>query len=271
MIWTQVLDRGAFFSQSVDSRAPCQSQLLDWASRRLPPTALISCSQLVTIKDPPQLRARVDVLRTRGEPQRSLQPFPLAGALPIGLCLRLRPACRVDDAQPRVRHSIVERVEHAPEEPPKSVHSGFPAVRCRHQSDVDASLRGADQSLEDAGPGRQAIGAGQDLPMNEEGTHEGLKAHLQGLVNPKIAEHRGRVVKNTGDGFLALASVIDAVRWAVETQRGMADRNAGALIEEVRFATDSPLEGDGFEPSVPPREKPASSVRLSSTAASCSA
>ena len=57
---------------------------------------------------------------------------------------------------------------------------------------------------------------------DEEGTHERLKAHLGELINPKIAEHRGRVVKNTGDGFLAeFASVVDAVRCAVEMQRGM--------------------------------------------------
>jgi TolB-like protein/class 3 adenylate cyclase/Tfp pilus assembly protein PilF len=64
------------------------------------------------------------------------------------------------------------------------------------------------------------------MGADEEGTHERLKAHLRELVNPKIAEHRGRVVKNTGDGFLAeFASVVDAVRCAVEVQRGMADRN----------------------------------------------
>jgi adenylate cyclase len=62
---------------------------------------------------------------------------------------------------------------------------------------------------------------------DEEGTHERLKAHLQELVDPKIREHRGRTVKNTGDGFLAdFASVVDAVRCAVELQRGMAERNA---------------------------------------------
>jgi adenylate cyclase len=45
------------------------------------------------------------------------------------------------------------------------------------------------------------------------------------VKEPKIAEHRGRVVKNTGDGFLAeFASVIDAVRCATEIQCGMADR-----------------------------------------------
>jgi adenylate cyclase len=66
------------------------------------------------------------------------------------------------------------------------------------------------------------------MGADEEGTHERLKAHLRELVDPKIAEHRGRVVKNTGDGFLAeFASVVDAVRCAVEVQRGMAERNAG--------------------------------------------
>ena len=41
------------------------------------------------------------------------------------------------------------------------------------------------------------------MGADEEGTHERLKAHLRDLVNPNIAEHRGRIVKNTGDGFLA--------------------------------------------------------------------
>src|SRR5215469_12638532 len=60
---------------------------------------------------------------------------------------------------------------------------------------------------------------------DEEGTHERLKAHLGELVDPKITEHRGRIVKNTGDGFLAeFASVVDAVRCAVDVQRGMVDR-----------------------------------------------
>jgi class 3 adenylate cyclase len=47
------------------------------------------------------------------------------------------------------------------------------------------------------------------------------------LVNPKIAEHRGRIVKNTGDGMLAeFSSVVDAVRCAAEVRGAMADRNA---------------------------------------------
>src|SRR5215469_6821115 len=63
------------------------------------------------------------------------------------------------------------------------------------------------------------------MGADEEGTHERLKAHLQELVEQKIAEHRGRIVKNTGDGFLTeFASVVDAVRCAVEVQRAMVDR-----------------------------------------------
>jgi adenylate cyclase len=65
------------------------------------------------------------------------------------------------------------------------------------------------------------------MGADEEGTPDHLKAHLRELVNPKIAEHRGRIVKNNGDGFLAeFASVVDAVRCAVEVQRGMTERNA---------------------------------------------
>jgi adenylate cyclase len=63
------------------------------------------------------------------------------------------------------------------------------------------------------------------MGRDEEGTHERLKAHLEELVNPKIEEHRGRIVKNTGDGLLAeFGSVVDAVRCAVEFQRGMGER-----------------------------------------------
>ena len=44
------------------------------------------------------------------------------------------------------------------------------------------------------------------MGADEEGTHEPLRGHLRDLFEPKIAEHRGRVVKNTGDGFLAESS-----------------------------------------------------------------
>ncbi|MFY9957795.1 MAG: adenylate/guanylate cyclase domain-containing protein [Bradyrhizobium sp.] len=53
-----------------------------------------------------------------------------------------------------------------------------------------------------------------------------LKALRKTLFDPKIAEHHGRVVKNTGDGALVeFGSVVDAVRCAVEIQRGMAEHN----------------------------------------------
>src|SRR5215469_15203901 len=70
------------------------------------------------------------------------------------------------------------------------------------------------------------------MGVDEEGTHERLKAHFAELVHPKIAEHRGRIVKNTGDGFLAeFPSVVDAVRCAVEMQRGIAERNGDTQPE----------------------------------------
>jgi len=73
------------------------------------------------------------------------------------------------------------------------------------------------------------------MGADEEGTHERLQAHLRELVNPKIAEHHGRIVKNTGDGLLAeFPSVVDAVRCAAEMQRAMADRNA-ETIEDKRI------------------------------------
>ena len=60
---------------------------------------------------------------------------------------------------------------------------------------------------------------------DEEGTHGRLKAHLRELIDPRIRVHHGRIVKNTGDGLLAeFQSVVDAVRCAVEMQRGMIDR-----------------------------------------------
>src|ERR1700752_926200 len=63
--------------------------------------------------------------------------------------------------------------------------------------------------------------------VDEEDTHVRLQDHLRALVDPTIAEHRGRVVKNTGDGMLAeFSSVVDAVRCALDIQRRMVDRNA---------------------------------------------
>src|SRR5215469_12527348 len=71
------------------------------------------------------------------------------------------------------------------------------------------------------------------MGRNEEGTLGQLMAHRRALVDPKIVEHHGRIVKTTGDGILAeFASVVDAVRCAVEMQRGMEERNASIPIDE---------------------------------------
>jgi TolB-like protein/class 3 adenylate cyclase len=65
------------------------------------------------------------------------------------------------------------------------------------------------------------------MGVDEEGTLDSLNLHRREQVDPCIAKHRGRIVKTTGDGLLAeFASVVDAVRCAVEVQTGMANRNA---------------------------------------------
>jgi adenylate cyclase len=70
-------------------------------------------------------------------------------------------------------------------------------------------------------------GYGRLVGADEEGTVGRLKALRTQLFDPKLAEHHGRLVKTTGDGLLAeFASVVDAVRCAVDVQRGMAARSA---------------------------------------------
>ena len=68
---------------------------------------------------------------------------------------------------------------------------------------------------------------------DEEGTLRTLTAHRRELIDTKLAEHRGRIVKTTGDGALVeFASVVDAVRCAVEIQRAMVDRNIGTSADK---------------------------------------
>ena len=65
------------------------------------------------------------------------------------------------------------------------------------------------------------------MGQDEEGTLAALKAIRRELGDPKVKDHRGRIVKTTGDGLLIeFASVVDAVRCAVEVQEEMAARNA---------------------------------------------
>ena len=70
------------------------------------------------------------------------------------------------------------------------------------------------------------------MEADEEGTLERLKALRRELIDLKIAEHHGRIVKTTGDGLLIeFASVVDALRCAAEIQRAMTARNAGVPEE----------------------------------------
>jgi TolB-like protein len=65
------------------------------------------------------------------------------------------------------------------------------------------------------------------MGADEEGTLSRLNIHRREFLEPKIADHRGRIVKRTGDGVLIeFASAVDAVRCAVEMQHGMIERNA---------------------------------------------
>jgi adenylate cyclase len=71
------------------------------------------------------------------------------------------------------------------------------------------------------------------MGADEEGTLDRLKGHRRALVDPKIAEYDGRIVKTTGDGLLVeFGSVVDAVRFAVDVQRKMAERNSGVPADQ---------------------------------------
>src|SRR5712692_145910 len=95
------------------------------------------------------------------------------------------------------------------------------------------------------------------IEADEEGTIQRLHAHRRELIDPKIREYGGRIVKTTGDGLLAeFASVVDAMRCAAEVQRGMLDRDADIADDRrMRFriglnlgdviAEDDDILGDG--------------------------
>ena len=79
------------------------------------------------------------------------------------------------------------------------------------------------------------VGYSRLMGCNEEGTLGALKAHRKELIDPKIAEHNGRIVKLMGDGALVeFASAVDAVHCAIEIQRGMVERNSG-VAEQRRI------------------------------------
>ena len=90
------------------------------------------------------------------------------------------------------------------------------------------------------------------MGADEEGTLERFKALRREVLDPKVAGHHGRIVKTTGDGLLVeFASVVDAVRCAVEVQQATSDRNAGISADsriELRIGInlgDVIVEGEG--------------------------
>ena len=101
------------------------------------------------------------------------------------------------------------------------------------------------------------VGYSRLVGVDDEGTVARVKALRKTLIDPKIAEHRGRIVKNTGDGALVeFASAVDAARCAVEVQRDMSDQNAdlppdrkiefriGIHIGDI-ISDDNDIFGDG--------------------------
>ncbi len=96
------------------------------------------------------------------------------------------------------------------------------------------------------------------MGLDEAGTLKRLRAHRREFIDRKIAEHKGRIVKTTGDGILIeFPSVVEAVACAVALQRGMAERNAGTPEEQrivfrvgvnlgdIIIAEDNDIHGDG--------------------------
>jgi class 3 adenylate cyclase len=101
------------------------------------------------------------------------------------------------------------------------------------------------------------VGYSRLIGADDEGTLAQLKAHHNALIGPKIGEYHGRIVRTTGDGLLVLfPSVVDALRCAIEVQRGMVERNAQVPREtriEFRIGVNfgdiiidgSSIHGDG--------------------------
>ena len=102
------------------------------------------------------------------------------------------------------------------------------------------------------------VGYSRLIGADDEGTLAQLKAHHNELIGPKISEYRGQIVRTTGDGLLVLfASVVDALRCAIDVQRGMVKRNAqvprkariefriGVNFGDIIIDDGSSIHGDG--------------------------
>jgi adenylate cyclase len=89
------------------------------------------------------------------------------------------------------------------------------------------------------------------IGADEGGTLERLRPLRRDLLDPKIAEYRGRLVKTTGDGLLVeFGSVVDALRCAVDVQREMNGRNMGVPPDTMseRAERRSPIRGTMIPP-----------------------
>jgi adenylate cyclase len=102
------------------------------------------------------------------------------------------------------------------------------------------------------------VGYSRLMGQDEAGTLQRLRTHRRELIDPKIAEHKGRIVRMTGDGILIeFPSVVEAVACAVAVQRGMAERNAttaeeqrivlraGINLGDIIIAEDNDIHGTG--------------------------
>src|ERR1700680_3061902 len=102
------------------------------------------------------------------------------------------------------------------------------------------------------------VGYSRLMGQDEAGTMARLRTHRRELIDPKISEHKGRIVKTTGDGILIeFPSVVEAVACAVAVQRGMADRNVarpdqqrivfrvGVNLGDIIIGEDNDIHGDG--------------------------
>jgi adenylate cyclase len=102
------------------------------------------------------------------------------------------------------------------------------------------------------------VGYSRLMGQNEAGTLARLRDHRRELIDPEIADHKGRIVKTTGDGLLIeFPSVVEAVTCAVSVQRGMVERNVsvpgdqrivfrvGVNLGDIIIAEDNDIHGDG--------------------------
>ena len=119
------------------------------------------------------------------------------------------------------------------------------------------------------------VGYSRLAGADEDRTLARLRALRSDLVDPTIAVHHGRVVKNTGDGALIeFRSVVDAVRCAIEVQNGMIERNAGVPpdrriefrigihLGDVVEESDGDLMGDGINVAARLKVSPSQTVSV---------